>query len=278
MELIFLGIPILLFIISLFSCFPNKRKHGEHYEQYPEQNTYDVWDYDYVSGRKGRIGEMQINSILEQLPDDYNVLEDVILKKQDGTTTQIDHLVISKYGLFAIETKNYGGVIYGYENQKEWTQIIGIKYSQKNKFYNPIKQSNSHVYEIRKQLSDWPYLKIIPIVVFVGSADLSHVQTDSHVIYDDELLNTIYGYKTIYLSERDVEHITNKINRINVRDSVSDKTHIKNVKKSKRKYEVNIKSGICPRCGGKLVRRNSKYGYFFGCSNYPVCRFTYRKK
>lgn len=265
MPLIFLGILILLFILNLFSSVSNGRK----------QETWDEQDYDYVSNRKGRIGEAYIHDVLEQLPEEYNVLEDVILKKQDGTTTQIDHLVISKYGLFAIETKNYSGDIYGYENQKEWTQIIG--YSSKTKFYNPIKQSNSHVYEIRKQLSDWQYLKIIPIVVFVGSADLSNVQADSHVIYGNDLLSTIYGYKTIYLSDHDVENITNKINEINVRDSVSDETHIKNVIESKRKYEDSIKSGICPRCGGKLVQRNSKYGYFFGCSNYPDCKFTYRK-
>lgn len=31
---------------------------------------------------------------------------------------------------------------------------------------------------------------------------------------------------------------------------------------------------VCPRCGGKLVERNGKYGMFMGCANYPKCRFT----
>lgn len=31
---------------------------------------------------------------------------------------------------------------------------------------------------------------------------------------------------------------------------------------------------ICPRCGGELVKRNGRFGTFFGCSNYPACRFT----
>jgi Restriction endonuclease len=30
----------------------------------------------------------------------------------------------------------------------------------------------------------------------------------------------------------------------------------------------------CPECGGKLIERNGKYGKFFGCSNFPKCRFT----
>lgn len=31
---------------------------------------------------------------------------------------------------------------------------------------------------------------------------------------------------------------------------------------------------ICPRCGGMLMKRKGQYGYFYGCSGYPRCRFT----
>ncbi|HIP83883.1 MAG TPA: DNA topoisomerase I [Methanothermococcus okinawensis] len=37
------------------------------------------------------------------------------------------------------------------------------------------------------------------------------------------------------------------------------------------------KPRICPRCGGRLVARRGKYGEFFGCSNYPRCRYTTKK-
>jgi len=30
----------------------------------------------------------------------------------------------------------------------------------------------------------------------------------------------------------------------------------------------------CPQCGGNLVKRTGKYGDFYGCQNYPKCRFT----
>lgn len=237
--------------------------------------------------QKGIRGEAWIHGILEQLPDEYKVLEDVILKKENNTTTQIDHLVVSKYGLFAIETKNYRGDIYGDDKRQEWLQIIvtDVTYSRKwwktytyvtkNKFYNPVKQAYGHIYEIKKQLTDWSCLKIVPIVVFVGSADLKHVHTNNHVIYSDELLNTIYGYKTIYLSDCDVEHIINKLNRINVRDSVDNKSHILNIKASKKELQNKLAAGICPRCGGQLIQRNGRYGKFFGCSNYPDCKFTH---
>lgn len=32
-------------------------------------------------------------------------------------------------------------------------------------------------------------------------------------------------------------------------------------------------ASVCPRCGGKMILRNSHRGSFYGCSNYPKCRF-----
>lgn len=47
------------------------------------------------------------------------------------------------------------------------------------------------------------------------------------------------------------------------------------IKIAKMDNEEYFKKGIevCPRCGGSLVERSGKYGKFFGCSNYPKCRF-----
>lgn len=70
---------------------------------------YLAW---YNSARqKGKRGEMRVSAILSQLPDEYKVLNDLIFRTDKGTT-QIDHLVVSKYGIFTIETKNYRGEIY----------------------------------------------------------------------------------------------------------------------------------------------------------------------
>ncbi|WP_143158019.1 nuclease-related domain-containing protein [Rubritalea squalenifaciens] len=76
---------------------------------------------------KGWWGELQVTSFgLKRLdPAIYKVFNDIYLPRPDGKgTTQIDHLVISRFGLFVIETKNYGGWIFGSENQRQWTQQI----------------------------------------------------------------------------------------------------------------------------------------------------------
>ena len=234
---------------------------------------------------KGKMGEARIHEQLVQLPDEYHVLEDVVLKTDRGTT-QIDHIVVSKYGVFAIETKNYSGEIYGDDNRKEWTQIIVTEvryrrkwyktytYVTKNQFYNPVKQSLIHTYEIKNHFTEWPHLRVTPIVVFAGSAILNNVKSKNHVIYDYDLLSTIKGYKTIYLSDTDVQKIVNRLAELNVRETVDNKTHVRNIKEAKKELNSKLSAGICPKCGGTLVERTGKYGRFYGCSNYPDCKFT----
>jgi hypothetical protein len=65
---------------------------------------------------KGIIGEKSISSILYFLDKSkYKVINNIVLKK-DTKTSQIDHIVISDFGIFVIETKNYKGWIIGHEN------------------------------------------------------------------------------------------------------------------------------------------------------------------
>lgn len=72
---------------------------------------------------KGKEGELHVHNILAQLPKEYTILDDVMMKTNSGTT-QIDHVVVSRYGVFAIETKNYRGDIYGNDDRQQWTQVI----------------------------------------------------------------------------------------------------------------------------------------------------------
>lgn len=235
--------------------------------------------------QKGKRGEMRVSSILAKLPNEYTVLNDLVVMTDKGTT-QIDHVVVSKYGLFAIETKNYRGDIYGDDNRKEWTQLIVTKvtyakkwwktytYVKKKHFYNPVKQSVGHALRIKEMLSTYSHVKIVPIVVFAGDAVLSNIVSDHHVIYAGSLLKVIQDYQTIYLKDDDVQAILSIIKGNNVRETVSNRQHIKNLRKTAKEVKAIIKQGICPKCGGQLVKRRGKYGSFYGCSNYPKCKFT----
>ena len=171
---------------------------------------------------KGKEGELHVHNILAQLPEDYTILDDVMLKTGSGTT-QIDHVVVSRYGVFAIETKNYRGDIYDNDDRQQWTQVNvtdvtymkkwykTYTYVTKNRFYNPVKQSVSHANAIKRTLAAWPYLKVVPIVVFAGSAVLQNVTTQHHVVYDDQLLATIRSYSYPCLSDADVAQVVNRL-------------------------------------------------------------------
>ena len=68
-------------------------------------------------------------------------------------------------------------------------------------------QSVAHANAIKKALVDWPNLKVVPIVVFVGSAVLNGVDTQHHVVYSDQLLATIQSYNVPLISDAVVDRI-----------------------------------------------------------------------
>ena len=71
----------------------------------------------------GKRGERRVARKLDWLSKEYITLNDLLLPTRYGTT-QIDHVVVSPYGIFVIETKNYKGWIFGHENSEEWKQSL----------------------------------------------------------------------------------------------------------------------------------------------------------
>jgi hypothetical protein len=81
---------------------------------------------------KGAIGEKSVSFFLARLdPKKYKVLNNLLIKV-GSKTVQIDHVVVSNYGIFVIETKNYQGWIYGKEYDEYWTQVIYKRKEKKN--------------------------------------------------------------------------------------------------------------------------------------------------
>jgi hypothetical protein len=221
---------------------------------------------------KGNFGESRVSRLLEMLNnDDFKVFNDVLIRTKKGTS-QIDHIVISIYGIYVIETKNYSGWIFGNEDSEYWTQII---YKQKTKFRNPIKQNWSHIYALKESFPEYKQIIYYPIIVFTGSGELKKIDSKIPVIYDNEIIQTIMDKKGIQiLTIEQVNNICNKINEINIHDKMIIKEHMKNIKNNVSDRIQKEQSLICPRCSGKLVIRNGKYSKFYGCSNYPKCKYT----
>ena len=221
---------------------------------------------------KGSVGEFKVNTRLNFLGDNYIVMKDLILNSSNGYTSQIDQIVLSEYGIFVIETKNYKGWIFGNEKSENWTQVI---YKEKHSFRNPVKQNWSHIYALKNVLSDYPNIKYHPIVVFSGNATLKNIESSVPVIYDNKLNKTIRRLSNLKcLTIDEVNTIKTILESSVVTEKGSRKEHVKNIRKNIAEKELKKKNLICPRCNGELKLRNGKNGKFYGCSNYPRCRFT----
>lgn len=139
---------------------------------------------------KGYIGEKIVSSLLKRLnEEEYTTLNNVSLNIK-GKITQIDHVIVSDFGVFVIETKNYKGWILGYENSMYWTQVI---YKFKTQFYNPIRQNRGHIFALKYILKDLQHINDISIVTFSRTATLK-VVTATEVTYTNRLLEAITDY------------------------------------------------------------------------------------
>jgi hypothetical protein len=219
----------------------------------------------------GKRGERRVARALSTLdPIRFKILNDILIGTSKGSS-QIDHIVFSRCGIFVIETKNLKGWIHGSEKDPTWTQTI---YRAKQRILNPIHQNWSHIRALRDQLTFSGHLPIYPIVVFSGSGELKNVHVTSPVVYVNELTSLIECTGTKVLSDGEVEDLFGQVQQKNLAGKEARKRHISNVRTRVRNVSVRDEEGICPRCKGKLMHRKGRYGNFFGCSNYPRCRFT----
>lgn len=220
---------------------------------------------------KGVLGEFQVNLLLKLfLPKDkYHLIKNVTLPTEHGTT-QIDHILISKYGLFVIETKNMKGWIFGSANQKQWTQRI---FKHTSKFQNPIHQNYKHLKTLESCL-ELPTESIFSVIVFIGDSTFK-TEMPRNVTYAGGCIKYIKSMKAETLSQQQVDNAINTIQASRLKPSLKTNrqhvAHIKQIVSSKKAGKA------CHKCGSDMVIRESKRGTnsgakFWGCSTFPKCR------
>lgn len=216
---------------------------------------------------RGFMGEFWVKIELNKLnKKEYIILNDIMLEDENGTH-QIDHIVISKYGIFVIEMKNYYGMITGNEYNNTWTQYLG-----KNKYYfkNPIHQNYGHIKALEKILNLNNNL-FISIICFSNQAKI-RIDVKSIVTQLDYLNNTIKKFNKI-LIDNNINELANKIISLNITEKSKRKSHINNIKTKLNEEHKKTNNMICPKCNGDLILKSGKYGSFIGCTNYPKCKY-----
>ena len=221
--------------------------------------------------RIGARGERAVAGRLRNgLPDEYQILNDTYLPLPDGTTTQIDHIVVSQYGIFVVETKTYSGWIFGNENSAKWTQTI---YHCKHSFQNPIRQNYRHICALADNLKiPKDYFK--SVVAFTGDCDF-RTEMPEGVVYSRKAAQYIRSFTTPRIKQSQVAEIANAI--LAWQGTVSEErksAHVQNLKRRHSEVRADSPTPKCPFCGGEMVMRHrrSDGAAFYGCRKYPSCK------
>ncbi len=195
----------------------------------------------------------------------YRRFNDVILRTPDGTT-QIDHVVISSYGIFVIETKNMQGWIFGDAYQERWTQTI---YKFKSQFQNPLRQNYRHTQCLAEFLG-LDHQLFHPVIMFIGDCKLKtgvppNVMTSGLIPY-------LRGFSIPILTPEQVADAEKRLFALRQGGRISRSEHLESL-------QMRHSHPVCPKCGSELVKRVARKGAhagseFMGCAAYPKCKYT----
>jgi hypothetical protein len=176
---------------------------------------------------KGWTGELKtkLSQALFLDLNEYHVFNNVILSASHGTT-QVDHIIVSRYGIFVIETKNTDGWIYGKSSDDYWTKVF---FKKKIKFQNPLRQNYLHEKTIADNLKISLNV-IFPVIVFWGKCQFKTNMPEN--VLNNNLTPYIKSKKISLLHDQEVERICKELKHIKSNTSFLDGwRHTNNLKK-----------------------------------------------
>jgi hypothetical protein len=153
-------------------------------------------------------GEALVRKAIQNtcLGSSWHLLNNVTLPTPDGTT-QIDHILLSRYGIFVIETKDYSGWIFGDAKSSQWTQVL---YKQKFRFQNPLRQNYKHVKAVQVLLDLLPKEQIEGAVIFTGNAEFKTTRPEG-IYWLNEFTAVLSTLKAEIISENRLQFCVGRL-------------------------------------------------------------------
>ncbi|MBE6767292.1 MAG: hypothetical protein E7549_00090 [Ruminococcaceae bacterium] len=234
-----------------------------------------------VNELKGSLGE-QLTKYYAKAMTDTLVLHDVLIDGDDGKTSQIDLVLVGIRGLYVVEVKMFSDAnIYGDAKKSQWYYYAGKK---RYNIYNPLKQNEKHILylkEFLKEFGDIPCFSIITLIC--NNFKISNLQQEegNRKIAVCSSLPTME--KAIKIIAQDHPIVWDEAKKQQIFDYIQKNQHIgkdariqhkQNVIAYKESLETKKAEKVCPYCNVPLVLRHGKFGEFYGCPNYPKCRYT----
>jgi hypothetical protein len=185
----------------------------------------------------GMIGERLVSYRLHRRldPNHYVILNDIMIpSSEDGSTknTQIDHIVVSNFGIFCIETKTYSGWISGETEASQWKQTI---FHYKHLFLNPLHQNFAHTKALDRLLGQRVKFPITSLVTF-PIADKLFIRGPriDNVGYIMDTLRSIHKFASAVYDDLERNEIVNAINKANITDKKIRKEHVRKIRQLKQ--------------------------------------------
>ena len=253
-------------IAIVFTILSDKKSNHSTY--IPKERTLrHTTQSEYIQERKnitGRLGELHVSSIIGDSAFGRRYVFNDVLLKNGSRTSQIDHILVNRAGVFSIETKKISGAILGSMDSDKWTQW---NKREQRTFYNPIKQNETHIRIIKEIIGEkYP---VFSLIVFVN--DNKPIFSSDIVVNMSEFRSAlIEKSRAINLSSEEIENVSSLIREHISHSAVEREKHIEMAKQTKNALDA----GRCPRCNRKLVIKKGRFGEFWACSGYPSCSYT----
>ena len=225
MVLIIILSVVIVFLILLVVSQSNQRKRDRKLIE------------SVTSLSRGTYSErLLILKLLKSQIPSVTIYHDLIIKKDNDKFSQIDLVIVTSQGIIVFEVKDYSGWIFGSGNNTNWTQVLSYG-KRKYKFYNPIKQNNNHITQLRKSLKQFDNIPFFSVIVFFGDCELKEINyvpkgtylVKSHRVFEVLHLIKFENEPTRYSNKREVVDKLKEL--VSLGENVEyQKQHIENIK------------------------------------------------
>ena len=191
---------------------------------------------------KGHYGEYSVYRILEKSPFEKKLFTNLYLPTDNDQFTEIDILMLTQKGVFVVEVKNYGGWIFGNENQRYWTQTLRSNNNNKHTFLNPIWQNYAHIKALENLLND-DSVALHSLIVFTDRSEFKNITIDKfngRLINQCQLKNILFEIDQMpnRLSYTEIIRIENLLIQYANRSDEFKRDHINSIKSKYSEKEV----------------------------------------
>jgi hypothetical protein len=124
------------------------------------------------------------------------IFHDLYIKKNNGTYSQIDIVIVTGIGVIVVEVKHYSGWIYGMGNREKWVQVFNYG-KKKYSFFNPIFQNELHIQSLKNKLNPYNKIPFYSLIVFYGRCELkkiSNIPETTKIVKSENIIDVINNF------------------------------------------------------------------------------------